>query len=99
MFGPELLAQLAKLKEATDMGMANLPDRMVEGSSGNGLVKVKMDGMYQIKDLKIAIDIKLMEVEDLEDYLALAINDAVVKVNKIREEELTLGLTQLMQKP
>lgn len=99
MFGPELLAQLAKLKEATDMGMANLPDRIVEGSSGNGLVKVKMDGMYQLKDLKIAIDIKLMEMEDLEDYLALAINDAVVKVNKIREEELTLGLTQLMQKP
>ena len=99
MFGPELLSQLSKLKSATDMGMANLPERLVEGSAGNGLVKIKMDGMYQLKDLKIAIDVKLMELEDLEDFLSLAMNDAVSKVNKIREEELTKSLTELMQKP
>lgn len=97
MFGPELLQQLAQMKSATDSGMKNLPNYLLEGSAGNGLVRLKLDGTYTLKELKLAADIKHMELEDLEDYLALALNDAVSKVTKLREEELSRSLTDLIQ--
>ncbi len=97
MFGPELLQQLAQLKSATDSGMENLPNYLLEGSAGNGLVKLKLDGTYALKELKLATDIKHMQLEDLEDYLALALNDAVKKFTKLREEELSKSLTALIQ--
>lgn len=97
MFGPDLIQQLAQLKGATDSGMKNLPNYILEGSAGNGLVKIKLDGTYNLKELKLAADIKLMELSDLEDYLSLALNDAIAKVTKLREEELTKSLTHLIQ--
>jgi DNA-binding protein YbaB len=98
MFGPDLIQQLAQLKSATDSGMQNLPNYVLEGSAGNGLVKIKLDGTYSLKELKLAADIKLMELSDLEDFLSLALNDAITKVTKLREEELTKSLTDLIQK-
>ena len=97
MFTPELLQQLAQLKSATDSGMQNLPNHIVEGSAGNGLVRLKMDGTYALKKLKLATDIKHMELEDLEDFLTLALNDAIGKVTRLREEELSNSLTNLIQ--
>lgn len=98
MFNPDLIAQLTQLKNATDSGMEKLPAHLVEGSSGNGLIKLKMNGMYELKELHIATDLQHMEKEDLEDYLVLALNDAVAQVTKLREEELTKSLTELIQK-
>ena len=88
MFGPEFLEQLKQLKVASEAGMAKLPELIVEGSSGNGLVRLKLDGTYALKELKLAANIKQMELEDLEDFLALALQDAVSKVTALREQEL-----------
>jgi DNA-binding protein YbaB len=99
MFGPELIQQLSKLKGATDSGMQNLPNYLLDGSAGNGLIRLKLDGNYVLKELHLAADMKQMEIADLEDFLALALNDAIVKVTKLREEELTRSLTNLIQNP
>lgn len=88
MFGPEFLEQLQHLKAASDEGMSKLPAYIVEGTAGSGLVRIKMDGTYALKELKLATDIKHMELEDLEDFLALALQDAVSKVTALREQEL-----------
>jgi len=97
MFGPELLQQLMQLKSATDSGMSKLPGVIVEGSSGNGLVKIKLDGTYALKELKLATDIKHMELEDLEDFLSLALKQAIDEVTVLREKELASALTDLIQ--
>ncbi len=88
MFGPEFIEQLKQLKAASDQGMEKLPDILVEGTSGSGLVRLKLDGTYALKELKIAAEIKHMELEDLEDFLALALQDAVSKVTALREQEM-----------
>lgn len=96
MFGPEFLQQLAQLKNATESGMSKLPEILVEGNAGNGLVRIKMDGTYALKSLELAADIKMMELEDLEDYLALALKQAIDQVTTIREKELYNSLTDLV---
>lgn len=96
MFGSEFLDQLKNLKDATDSGMTKLPEIIVDGSAGNGLVKLKMDGTYALKDLQLAVDLTLIEKDDLEDYLALALNDAIAKVTALREKALMHSLTGLM---
>lgn len=92
MLSPELLEQLQNFKSASEAGMAKLPEKIVEGSSGNGLVRLKLDGTYALKELKIACDLKVMETEDLEDFLALALRDAVDQVTQLREQELVHSL-------
>lgn len=91
MFGPEFLDQLKQLKEASEQGMAQLPEYVVEGTSGNGLVRLKLDGTYALKELKIATELRHMEVEDLEDFLAL--RNAIDQVTEIREKELMHSIT------
>ncbi len=96
MFGPEFLQQLAQLKNATESGMSKLPEILVEGNAGNGLVRIKMDGTYALKSLELAADIKMMELEDLEDFLAVALKQAIDQVTTIREKELYNSLTDLV---
>ncbi|MCC6700929.1 MAG: YbaB/EbfC family nucleoid-associated protein [Fluviicola sp.] len=98
MFGPEFLQQLAQLKNATDSGMSKLPEIVVEGNAGNGLVRIKLDGQYQLKDLSIAIDLQLIEKDDLEDFLAVALKQAIDQVTAIREKELYNSLTDMLGK-
>ena len=96
MFGPEFLQQLTQLKNATDSGMSKLPEIVVEGNAGNGLVRIKLDGHYQLKDLSLAIDLQLIEKDDLEDFLAVALKQAIDQVTAIREKELYNSLTDML---
>jgi nucleoid-associated protein EbfC len=99
MFGPEFLQQLSALKSATDNGMSRLPDLIVEGSAGNGLIRLKLDGNYKLKELHIATELTMMEKSDLEDFLAIALQNAVDQVTALREKELMLSLANLVPNP
>lgn len=96
MFGPEFLQQLNTLKQATDSGMSRLSEYTVEGNAGNGLVRLKLDGTYALKELQIAADLQLMEKEDLEDFLAIALRSAIEQVTAIREKEIMSSLANLV---
>jgi|GEM_PF-711360 len=96
MFGPEFLQQLKALKSATDSGMSKLGDVSVTGSAGNGLVKLRLDGNYKLKEFHIATELHMMEKDDLEDYLAIALENAIDQVTAIREKELMHSLVNLM---
>lgn len=96
MFGPEFLQQLNALKSATDGGMSRLPEMIVEGTAGNGLVRLKLDGMYKLKELHIATELHLMDKDHLEDFLALALEHAISQVTEIWEKELMQSLAGLM---
>jgi len=74
-----------KMKELQD-GLANLE---VEGSSGGGLVSVKVNGKGEVK--KIKIDPSLMkpeETEILEDLIVAAFNEAKKKAEEASAEEM-----------
>jgi DNA-binding YbaB/EbfC family protein len=68
---------------------AELKTREIVGSSGQGKVKVTMNGAHEV--IKISIDpevVKPDEVDLLEDLVLAAINDARAKVTRMVEEEM-----------
>ncbi len=87
-----LMQQAQKMQENFQKAQEELANTEVQGESGGGLVKVLMNGKKEV--LKISIDDSLLKEDRdmLEDLVAAAVNDAVRKVNKLKQEKLT-GLT------
>ncbi len=90
MFG-DMQEMMAKLKEAQakiEETKTRLNTIFVDGESGNGKVVVTVTANREIKN--IAIDDELLyDKEELEDYLIIALNDALKKANEINEAEMT----------
>ena len=89
MFG-DMEGMMAKLKEAQakiEETKARLNTIFVDGESGNGKVVVTATANREIKN--IAIDDELLgDMEELEDYLIIALNDALKKAGEIYETEM-----------
>ena len=89
MFG-DMKGMMAKLQEAQakiEETKSRLNTVFVDGESGNGKVVVTVTANRIVKN--IAIDDELLNnVEELEDYLIIALNDAIKKADKINEAEM-----------
>jgi DNA-binding YbaB/EbfC family protein len=89
MFG-DLQGMMAKLKEAQakiEETKKRLDTVYVDGESGNGTVVVTVTANREVKN--IAIDDSLLEdKEALEDYLIIALNNAIEKANAVNEAEM-----------
>ena len=67
----------------------DLKERIVEASSGGGMVKVKVNGVEEIVDIKIEPDVISRDDKGmLEDLVLAAVNEGVKKAKKLREAEL-----------
>ena len=89
MFG-DLSGMMGKLKEAQakiEETKARLNTVLVDGESGNGKVKVTVTANREIRNINI-VDELLQEKEALEDYLVIALNNALEKANEINEAEM-----------
>lgn len=89
MFG-DMQGMMAKLKEAQakiEETKLRLNTIMVDGDSGNGTVVATVTANREVKN--IAIDDELLDdKEALEDYLIIALNNALKKANDINEAEM-----------
>ena len=66
-----------------------LKDERVEGSSGNGLVRVTLNGEHEMIDVKIKPEcVDSEDVEGLEDLIRAAYNEAAKKLEKSSASEL-----------
>lgn len=81
-----------KMEEA----QAKLAEQELTGTSGGGMVKITLNGKFEMK--KVEIDKSMLEEEDvsiLEDMIAAAYNDAHAKVDASMAEgmkDVTGGL-------
>lgn len=94
-----LMQQAQRLQENFQKTQDEIAAMEVQGESGGGLVKVRMNGKREV--LKIDIDDSLIIKEDrdvLEDLIAAAFNDAVRRVAKIKQERMA-GLTGGLEFP
>ena len=86
MFG-DMEGMMAKLKEAQakiEETKNRLNTVMVDGDAGNGMVIATVTANREVKN--IAIDDELLtDKEALEDYLILALNNAIEKANLVPE--------------
>ncbi len=91
-----MLKQAQKMQEDMANLQADLEEREFNGSAGGGMVQVTVTGKHEIVSLKINPDVvDPDDVEMLEDFVTLAVNEAISNAVKTQEEEmgaLTSGL-------
>ncbi len=78
-----------QLQENLEKTQQELDVMEVTGQSGGGMVEVVMTGRHDVR--RVSLDQKLLEddKEMLEDLIAAAVNDAVRKVEKQRNEKMS----------
>lgn len=91
--GPSNMNQMIKQAQKMQEDMANLQadleNREFTATAGGGMVEVTIDGKHLIKNIKInpeAVDPD--DIEMLEDFITIAVNEAVEKATKTSEEEM-----------
>lgn len=84
-----LMQQAQKMQEELQKSQEELAALEVTGESGAGLVKIVMTGKREVR--KVSIDSSLVgdDKDMLEDMVAAAINDAVHKVAKLKQEKMS----------
>ena len=103
MPGPEgyrkaqrLMRQAQKLQQQMTEAQENLDAAEYEAASGGGMVKVKVSGKRELKE--ITIDPQVVDPEDIEmlqDLIMAAVNEALRKGEETREAtmgKLTPGM-------
>ncbi|CAL1240958.1 YbaB/EbfC family nucleoid-associated protein [Candidatus Methylocalor cossyra] len=83
-----LMQQAQKMQETLKKAQDELAELQVQGESGGGLVKIVMTGRKVV--VKVSLDDSLLKEDRdmLEDLVAAAINDAVNKVNALKQEKM-----------
>jgi nucleoid-associated protein EbfC len=76
----QIMKQAQKMQEQLQKQMAEMS---VEGSSGGGMVSIKMNGLKQVLGVKIEPDAATSgDVEMLQDLIIAAFNEAARKVDE-----------------
>lgn len=99
MKGPlaQMMKQAQEMQRKMEEAQAALGAQEVVGESGAGMVKVTMTGRNDVR--AVSIDPTLMDDRAmLEDLVAAALNDAVRRVEAMRQEQMS-GLTEGMNLP
>lgn len=92
-----LLQQAQKMQQEMQKAQEELASLEVTGSSGGGMVEVRMNGKHAVRS--VTIDPSLQDdLEMLEDLLAAAVNDAVNRVEEAMRERMA-GVTQGINLP
>jgi DNA-binding YbaB/EbfC family protein len=84
-----LMRQAKKLEKAMEDAKEKLADLEIEAESGGGLVKVRMNGRFEVRRLEI--DPKCVDPGEkgmLEDLVAAAVNAAVEKARTAADEAM-----------
>jgi nucleoid-associated protein EbfC len=91
-----MMGKVKEMQEKMEKLQAEIAALEVDGTSGGGLVTVRLDGKGHMKSLKIDPSLfKEDDVEILEDLVVAAHKDAKDKVETLQAEktrELTAGL-------
>ena len=84
-----IMKQAQMMQKRMEEEQAKLAQEEVEGSSGGGMVKITLNGKFEMK--KIALDKNLIDPEDaevLEDLIVAAYNDAKSKIDAKMQDSM-----------
>jgi DNA-binding YbaB/EbfC family protein len=87
-----LMQQAQQMQENFQKVQQELEATEIDGESGGGLVKIRMNGKREA--LQVSIDESLVKEDRdmLEELVAAAINDGVRKVARLKQDKMS-GLT------
>lgn len=86
MFG-DLMGKMKEAQAEVEKVKTRLDSVTVQGDSCNGKVKVIANGNKKIVDIKISPDL-LNDKEELEDYLIIAVNNALNTAENVHNSEM-----------
>jgi DNA-binding YbaB/EbfC family protein len=84
-----LLKQAQKMQKEIGRIQTELKERVVEGSSGGGMVKAQVSGAQEL--LSIKIDAKVVDPDDvemLEDLVTAAVKQGLKSAKELAEGEM-----------
>lgn len=84
----ELMKQARQMQEQMQQAQEEAAKQVVDGESGAGLVKIRMNGRHDVIAVKLADTLLSEDKEVVEDLLAAAINDAVRRVEESNKDSL-----------
>jgi len=86
----DLMKQMQKMQASVEKMQEELANKVVEGSSGGGMVKVKANGKQEILEIKIDPEVvNPDDVEMLEELILAAVNQARENAEKLQAEGLS----------
>jgi DNA-binding YbaB/EbfC family protein len=91
-----MMEQLHSMKEKMDEAKEKLDTVIVEGESGSGAVKVKVNGNRVVKNVSIDPMLFEHEKEAIEDLLTIALNRALEKAEQVHELEMQNSASMLL---
>ncbi len=89
---------LKKMQDEMQRTQEKLAQEEATGESGGGLVKVTMNGKYEVKRIEIDPSLMTDDKEMLEDLVAAAVNATVQRIAEKMQETMA-GLTSGLQLP
>jgi len=84
-----IVKQAKKMQEKMGRLQQELETRTVEAQSGGGMVRVLVNGKFEILSLKIEKDVVNPEdIEMLQDLIAAAVNEGIRKSQEMASQEM-----------
>ena len=85
----QMLKQAQKMQADMQNLQADLEQREYTATAGGGLVEVTVDGKHTVKAVKINPDaVDTDDIEMLEDFITIAVNEAIGKAIAESDEEM-----------
>ncbi|MGV8056884.1 MAG: YbaB/EbfC family nucleoid-associated protein [Smithellaceae bacterium] len=84
-----IMKQAKKMQERMGKLQQELETKTTEAQAGGGMVKVVVNGKFEIVSLKIEKDVVNPEdVEMLQDLIAAAVNEGIRKAQEMASQEM-----------
>jgi nucleoid-associated protein EbfC len=85
----QMLQQVQRMQREMEQAQEALKQEIVEGSSGGGVVKVRMSGDLQVRDVTIDPDVADPgDVEILGEMVVAAVNEALRAAQELAAERM-----------
>jgi hypothetical protein len=85
-----LVQQAQKMKQEMELAQNKVKEKVFDSQSGGGMVKVSMNGDYQIISLSISPDvIDPSDPEMLQDLVKAAFSEAIQSVRDFSQNEMS----------
>jgi len=84
----EIMKQAKQMQEQMQKSQEELAKKVLEGESGAGMVRVRMNGRHDVVAVEFADGLLDEDKEVVEDLVTAAINDAVRKVEEHNKEAM-----------
>ena len=94
----DIMTQARQMQESFQEALKEMEKLTVDGESGAGLVKVRMNGKHDV--ISVVLDDSLIKEDKpvIEDLIGAAVNDAVRKLEEKSQQSLG-GLAQNFKMP